>query len=56
MTTQTTADDPEVSTRCEVCGRRKKAYKLFDPDGPDPQPPEYEIVCPRAWAHGPADS
>jgi hypothetical protein len=55
MTAQMTDDSDGVSSRCEVCGRFKEAYQLFDPDGDDPEPPQYEIVCPREWAHGPAE-
>jgi len=51
-----TADDPDVSAFCDECGLRKEPYQLFDQDGQIVEPPRFELVCPREWAHGPADS
>jgi hypothetical protein len=55
MTTLIAADGEEVSDICDQCGLRKEVYRVYHPDGPDPEAPEFDVVCPRLWAHGPAD-
>jgi hypothetical protein len=55
MTTQTTHGDTDAPHRCDVCGRRKEQYEIYHPDDPDRETVDYEQVCPRMWAHGPAE-